>query len=113
MAGIEEFTVELAPPARAFGACIRMPDKEKDQKKAEELAAQKEKEKLKREEAAKALVRQPRTWTDASSKFRVTAKFRGMVSKVVKLELENGSVISVPLEKLSDDDQECIRERKY
>ena len=43
----------------------------------------------------------------------MTAKFRGMVSKVVKLELEDGTVISVPLEKLSDDDQECIRERKY
>jgi len=27
--------------------------------------------------------------------------------------LEDGSVISIPLEKLSDDDQECIRQRKY
>ena len=84
--------------------------KEKEQKKAEELAAQKEK----REQAAlQAKARQARTWTDASGKFHVTAKFRGMASKVVKLELDDGSVISIPLEKLCDDDQECIRERKY
>jgi uncharacterized cupin superfamily protein len=54
-----------------------------------------------------------RTWTDTSGKFRVKAKFRGIASEVVKLELEDGRVISVPLEKLSDDDQECIRQRKY
>jgi thiol-disulfide isomerase/thioredoxin len=88
----------------------------KDQKKAEELAARKEKaekEKQKREELAKAQVRQPRTWTDASGAFSVTAKFRGMVNKVVKLERDDGSVVSIPLDKLSEADQECIRQRKY
>jgi thiol-disulfide isomerase/thioredoxin len=55
---------------------------------------------------------QSRQWTDASGKFRVTAKFHGLAGKVVKLELDSGKVISVPLEKLSDDDQECIRQRK-
>jgi peroxiredoxin len=84
---------------------------EKERKQADELAAQEEKEK--REQAAKAQARQARTWTDASGKFRVTAKFRGMVNQVVKLEREDGTVISVPLEKLSDADQECIRLRKY
>ncbi len=84
--------------------------KEKDRNKAVELAALKEK---REQAAAKAKAVQPRTWTDASGKFHVTAKFRGMANKVVKLEREDGSVISLPLEKLSDDDQECIRERKY
>ena len=81
---------------------------ETERKKADEAAAQE-----KREQAAKAQARQVRTWTDASGKFRVTAKFRGMVNQVVKLEREDGTVISVPLEKLSDADQECIRQRKY
>jgi len=83
--------------------------KKKDENKAEKLAAPKKKP----EQVVKAKVFQPRDWSDTSGKFHVTAKFRGMANKVVKLELENGSVISVPLEKLSDDDQECIRQRKY
>ena len=83
---------------------------EKERKKAEELAALKEK----REQAlAQAKARQLRTWTDASGKFKITAKFRGMANQIVKLELEDGKLISLPLEKLSDDDQECIRQRKY
>ena len=105
-------------PWRAAGSTARVADdegrakvkKEKDRNKAEELAALKEK---REQAAAKAKAVQPRTWTDASGKFHVTAKFRGMANKVVKLEREDGSVISLPLEKLSDDDQECIRERKY
>jgi thiol-disulfide isomerase/thioredoxin len=80
---------------------------EKEAKKAEKPAVAKNKP----EPAAKAV--QARTWTDASGKFQVTAKFRGMSNKIVKLELEDGRVISLPLQKLSDDDQECIRERKY
>ncbi len=36
-----------------------------------------------------------------------------MANQIVKLELDDGRVISLPLEKLSDDDQERIRERKY
>ncbi len=84
--------------------------KEKEQKKAEEMAALKEK----REQALlQAKARPPRTWTDSSGKFKITAKFRGMANQIVKLELDDGRVISLPLEKLSDDDQERIRERKY
>ncbi|MGA2067084.1 MAG: redoxin domain-containing protein [Thermoguttaceae bacterium] len=81
---------------------------EKARQKAEELAALKKK----REEAAKAKALQPRTWADASGKFHVSARFRGMVNNVVKLEREDGAVISVPLETLSDDDQKYIRRRK-
>jgi hypothetical protein len=97
-------------PAKVKGAAAKVTKEDREKKKAEELAAAKEK----REQAAKAAqARQARVWTDTSGKFRVTAKFRGMGNSVVKLELEDGSVISVPLEKLSDDDQECIRQRKY
>jgi len=55
-----------------------------------------------------------RNLTDNQGKFRVKAKFRGIASEVVKLRfLEDAPRLSVPLEKLSDDDQECIRQRKY
>jgi hypothetical protein len=53
----------------------------------------------------------PREWTDASGSFHKTAAFHGMGNKVVKLLLEDGSVISVPLEKLSDEDQKYIEDR--
>jgi thiol-disulfide isomerase/thioredoxin len=97
-------------PAKVKEAPAKATKEDRERKKAEELAAAKEK----REQAAKAAqARQARIWTDATGKFRVTAKFRGMGNQVVKLELEDGSVISIPLEKLSDDDQECIRQRKY
>jgi thiol-disulfide isomerase/thioredoxin len=83
--------------------------KDKERQKSEDRAAMKKK----REHVAKTNARQPRTWSDATGNFHVTATFRGLVNKAVKLELENGTVINVPLEKLSDDDQECIRLKKY
>jgi thiol-disulfide isomerase/thioredoxin len=66
----------------------------------------------KAEEAPKILASASRTWTDASGKFKVTAKFRGIINKKVKLECNDGRVINLPLEKLSDDDQAYIKKRK-
>ncbi len=54
-----------------------------------------------------------RQWTDVTGKFHATAKFRGLAGKSVKLELEDGRTISVPLEKLSDADREYIRGRRH
>jgi thiol-disulfide isomerase/thioredoxin len=70
--------------------------------------------KAKREEAAKARASRaakPREWTDASGSHHITATFRGMANEEVKLQREDGSVISIPLEKLSDDDQAYIHNR--
>jgi len=68
--------------------------------------------KQKRQAELQANAPQPRAWTDVSGKFHVTATFRGMINNVVKLETEDGRTISVPLEKLSEEDQEYIRRRK-
>ena len=68
--------------------------------------------KRKHEEKRQANAPKFREWTDATGKFHRTAKFRGMVVGVVKLELEDGSTVSMPLEKLSDEDQEYIRQRQ-
>ena len=75
----------------------------------------KAREKKKRQEAmlAKAPKFRTWTWTDTSGDFHKTAKFRGAVAGKVKLELEDGSVVTVPLEELSDEDQKYIRERKH
>jgi peroxiredoxin len=64
------------------------------------------------EKAKKAKAGAFRTWTAANGVSHTKAKFRGVINDAVKLELENGKVIEVPLEKLSDDDQEYIRKRK-
>ena len=52
-------------------------------------------------------------WTDTSGDFHKKAKFRGVVAGKVRLELEDGSITTVPLENLSDEDQKYIRERKH
>ena len=36
-----------------------------------------------------------------------------MIDTIVKLELEDASVINVPLKKLSDEDQKYIRQRTH
>jgi thiol-disulfide isomerase/thioredoxin len=95
----------------AVGSDDEKPKSKKASKdKAAELAMQK---KIREAAAAKAKVAKARTWTDASGKFTVTAKFRGMANQIVKLELDDGRVIELALDKLSDDDQEVIRQRKY
>jgi len=52
------------------------------------------------------------TWKDASGKHEIEAKFGGMISGNVKLTKKDGSIIRIPLEKLSDDDQKWIEDRK-
>jgi hypothetical protein len=52
-----------------------------------------------------------RTWQDASGKFSVEAEFAGYGLGKVSLKNADGTKISVPLEKLSQQDQEWIRNR--
>jgi thiol-disulfide isomerase/thioredoxin len=82
-------------------------DDEKDDK-----AKQREALKAKRDEERRAKAPEFREWSDSTGKFHRTAKFRGAGGGVVKLELEDGSTISVPLEKLSDADRKYIRQRR-
>ena len=77
-----------------------------EKRKADEIAAR-------RKKAEEARAPKFREWTDASGNFHRSAKFRGLAKKIVKLELEDGSVISIPLEKLSDEDQKYIRQRTH
>jgi hypothetical protein len=53
-----------------------------------------------------------REWTDASGRFRVSAKFAGLAFGKVKLEREGGQVIEIEAEKLSQEDREWIRARR-
>lgn len=55
---------------------------------------------------------EPRTWTDASGAFAIEATFRGIIGGTVRLEREDGKMIEVPLERLSNDDQEWIKSRR-
>jgi len=52
-----------------------------------------------------------RTWTDATGAHHIEAKFGGVLSGNVKLIKRDGSVLKLPLEKLSDVDQEWIKNR--
>jgi thiol-disulfide isomerase/thioredoxin len=83
------------------------PKKDKQKKKADEVAS-----KSKTEAPPKAAAAVSRTWTDTRGNLKVAAKFRGVINKNVKLECDDGHVINIPLDKLSDDDQAFIKKRK-
>ncbi|GAA4452719.1 SHD1 domain-containing protein [Novipirellula rosea] len=50
-----------------------------------------------------------REWTDATGKYKVEAEFDGVVTGKVRLVKPDGSILAVPLERLSEGDQEHIR----
>lgn len=52
-----------------------------------------------------------RTWTDATGDYSVEAEFAGMAFGKVKLRRESGQVIEIPMERLSEECQQWIRER--
>ncbi len=53
-----------------------------------------------------------RTWTDSTGRHTVEAKFGGMMAGKVKLTKKDGATIQLLLEKLSDEDQKWIENRK-
>jgi hypothetical protein len=50
----------------------------------------------------------PRLWTDRTGQFQIRAKYAGTEDGKVKLEKADGTVIPVPLERLSDKDQKFL-----
>ena len=50
-----------------------------------------------------------RTWTDNSGKYRLQATFAGLENQTVLLEKSDGSVVRVPLDRLSQPDREVAR----
>jgi hypothetical protein len=52
---------------------------------------------------------EPRSWNDKSGKFSVVATFQSFEGGQVKLKKEDGSVLAVALEKLSEPDAEYVR----
>jgi hypothetical protein len=53
-----------------------------------------------------------RTWTDSTGKHKVEAAYGGVMSGVVKLIKVDGTTIKVPLEKLSEKDQNWITDNR-
>lgn len=52
-----------------------------------------------------------RTWKDVTGSFSLVAEFAGVVSGKVRLKKKDGSIISVPLDQLSEADQKWIKSR--
>lgn len=52
-----------------------------------------------------------RTWQDSTGKFSITAEFGGMIGETVKLKKSDGSVIELPISRLSDKDQKWIQQK--
>jgi hypothetical protein len=58
---------------------------------------------------AEAKAARPRKWTDRTGKFSVTARFGGVEGDSVILIRTGGKQVKVPLEKLSDEDQQYVK----
>lgn len=52
-----------------------------------------------------------RTWTDTSGQFELEADFMSYAAGLVKLKKLDGSVVEIPMERLSEEDQRWIRKR--
>jgi hypothetical protein len=52
-----------------------------------------------------------RTWTSASGEYRVDAEFVSMAAGKVKLKKADGTILTLPMAKLSNEDREWIRKR--
>ena len=110
---------ELAPLlertlAMAYTATARSSAKKRAELKKlkSRLTSPKEVALKKAEETPKTDAPTLREWSDASGTYHMSAKFRGLAQEMVRLETEDGRVISISLEKLSDEDQDYIRQRK-
>jgi hypothetical protein len=51
-----------------------------------------------------------RTWTDRTGKFSIAAELVELKDGTARLKKEDGSVVAVPAEKLSDADQAYLKE---
>jgi hypothetical protein len=65
-----------------------------------------------KEETARERAPKLRVWTDKTGKHQTTAKFISFGMGQVKLELEDGKMITVSLDALSEADREYIDERR-
>jgi len=52
-----------------------------------------------------------RTWTDASGEYQIEAEFVNMTAGKVKLKKVDGTTVTLPIDKLSDEDREWIKKR--
>lgn len=73
---------------------------------------QQERTKAKEDPEAAAEKTSWRTWTTDASGTKTEAKFGGLISGKVKLIQRDGSTVRVPIEELSDEDREWIKQRK-
>ncbi len=55
---------------------------------------------------------QGRPWSDADGKTQFEAEFVGVANGQVKLQLKSGKYLSVPLDKLSDEDRQFVKQAK-
>ena len=53
-----------------------------------------------------------RTWTDSTGQHKIEAKFGGLALGKIKLTKRDGSTVQVPIENVSDEDQEWVKRRQ-
>jgi hypothetical protein len=59
-----------------------------------------------------AVAEERRTWSSSDGKYSVAAEFVELVDGVVRLRREDGRIARIPLDRLSDADQQYVRQKK-
>ncbi len=104
--------VQLAPKASQEDAGRAEQDQQSEETRAKKKRQAEAKQQADKERRAADEATKWRTWTDSTGTHKTEAKWGGMAFGKVKLIKRDGSAIHVPFEKLSDDDQQWIKDRK-
>lgn len=113
----EESEAELQPPSESAiphdPPDATIPDKLADEKQATPEPPPEEYQPEPKPEPEPPVVQNEklRTWTDKSGEYSVEAEFISMAFGKVKLKKADGTIITMPLDRLSDDDRKWIQEK--
>jgi len=102
---------ERAKPSNVEAARARAEEAARREAKAAKAALAEAEEEARREAAIEAA--KWRTWTTASGKYQVEAKFLWCASDVVALEKKDGTTVKVKLDQLSHTDQAFVKDRGW
>ena len=50
-----------------------------------------------------------REWTDSTGQYKIEAEFAGAINNIVRLRKPDGVVVEIPIERLSQEDQDLVR----
>lgn len=105
-------TASTANTRKAANATLDDAVSEIEKAKEYQIRRAEEAEKAAAEKAEQDKKERTRTWADATGEYTVHAEFRGYTAGKVKLKKDDGTVVTLEIDKLSEEDQKWIKSRR-